>query len=171
MKFFITFAALACLFTVVLADFATVLKDIDDVNAKLSTLNKRLQGTDGTDYFADLAITGDVDNLVKSLDTATKDFGAIDTVSVDQADQVLDKLQTSKTTSTATVDRLIAIKPGFQKAGVVGLVQSNVNKLATSVNGFADAAVAKTPAERKTQAQSLRDSIVGDITRAQKAYA
>ncbi|EPQ30157.1 uncharacterized protein PFL1_02273 [Pseudozyma flocculosa PF-1] len=171
MKFFITLAALACLVSLVIADIATVLRDVDDVNAKLAVLNKSLQSSDGTNYIADLAVGGDVDKLVTSLNKATKDIGAMRVVSVAQADQVLSKLQVSKRTATIAINRLIAIKPNYQKAMVLGLVQGHVSKMATAVNTFANAAVAKTPAARKAKAIALKNAIVADITRGQKAYA
>ncbi|KAN0060755.1 hypothetical protein ACQY0O_007413 [Thecaphora frezii] len=171
MKFFATLPLAFALVGAALADYAAIQKDVTAVNQKLETLNKNVQATDGTDYIKDYGLGQDVQALLQALSTATKDFQDSQTYTVAQAEPIIKLLQTSQKTTKDLVDHLIAIKPGFEKVGVVGLLKSDVDKLDKAVSAFAEAAVSKAPKLKQKEAKAIQSSIYADLDRVKKAYA
>ncbi|PWN52258.1 hypothetical protein IE53DRAFT_367372 [Violaceomyces palustris] len=159
------------LFGLVSCDFAKVQSDVNDVQTSVNQLNTTLATASGSDYFQDLSIHNEAQDLNSKLQAATTDVQATtEPVTESQADQLINQLTVVEKTTKQLTDRLIAIKPGFQKAGVTSLVKSDTSALADSTKSFGASLVDKAPDSRKSQAQDLADKFNADLASAVAAY-
>ncbi|KAE8182693.1 hypothetical protein CF336_g8453 [Tilletia laevis] len=171
MKFSIAIVA-AALIAGVAADYATVHTDVLNIQKSVADLAEKLKATDGNSYGGGLSVHGAAQDLDKAIQRSTKDTQSTTSVTtVPQAKTIISILTEAYPHVVAATERLVAIKPNFQKIGVAGIAKGDITSIAKSTKAFTVALVAKAPAAEKKAAQSLAAKYNAKLDATVKQYS
>lgn len=131
-----------------------------------------MQSTDGLDYFADLALLGPAQKLQKDITTGYQMELTLTPADVSEADaQVFfDIFQDIEPAAKALCLRAAELEPNFRKAGVCGIVQSQIKTIPDQVNQIGSATIALAPASFQEKGKALLEQYRADLRVCSDAY-
>ncbi|ETW76169.1 hypothetical protein HETIRDRAFT_27192, partial [Heterobasidion irregulare TC 32-1] len=155
---------------------AQVESDITGISTQVDALNTAIQAfpTSGGNLVDALGIHTDATNLASAVTTATSDTQATDAFSEDDGQTILAQVQALEPNIITTLQNLIAKKSGFTSlpvGGVTTLVEQDLQTLANDTSAFADALIAKSPADLVDQANTIKSDINAAFSSAISAYS
>ncbi|KAF9259729.1 hypothetical protein L218DRAFT_812563, partial [Marasmius fiardii PR-910] len=155
---------------------AQVEADIATISSQINTLDTDINSfpNSGGSLIQALAIHTAATNLVSSINKGTTDVNATPAPSEADSQTILNSVQALVNPITSGLNAIVAKKPAFDAlplGGVSALVKQDLGNLATAATAFENGLIAKAPADLKSQAQSIANTINAALTKAQAAYA
>ncbi|KAL0577781.1 hypothetical protein V5O48_004209 [Marasmius crinis-equi] len=177
MKFFtvLTLAALA-LATPLKRTVAQVEADIAQISSQVNALDSSINAfpNSGGTLAQALAIHNSATTLVTTIQKGTTDVNATPQPSEADSQTILNSVQAIVPAITSGLQAIVAKKPAFDAlplGGVSALVKQDLANLATATTGFENGLIAKAPADLKSQAQNIANTVNAALASAQAAYA
>lgn len=170
----LTLATAAALFVIAsVANAATVAQVKDDITAidtAVQNLNSHAQ-TDSLNYFSGLAIRHAADEVIAKIKQGSTDVHALEGAPTDaEAKEIITMLTGTQTKVKSTVDRMVALKPEFEKLGVLALSAKSVNEFKDETSNFSAELVRAAPASQKSEANKLASKFNQNLAMCADAY-
>ncbi|KAL0568528.1 hypothetical protein V5O48_013455 [Marasmius crinis-equi] len=174
--FFVVLSAASALATPFKRDVATVKADIATISTQVNALDTSINAfpnTGGT-----LASALAIHNAAVTLDTSVKkavtDTQATSAFSEADGQSILSSVEAIEPTILDALNGIVAKKAAFQAlpiGGIPALVLQDLKNLNTDTGAFADALIAKSPADLVTQANQIKTTIANAFATAIAAYS
>ncbi|KAF9255827.1 hydrophobic surface binding protein [Marasmius fiardii PR-910] len=157
-------------------DVATVQADIATISTQVTALDSSISAfpDTGGSLASALAIHNAATTLDASLKKATTDTQATDPFSENDGQNILASVEAIEPTILHALQTIVAKKPAFDAlpiGGVPALVLQDLQNLSTDTTAFADALIAKSPADLVDRANEIKSTIGDAFATAIAAYS
>ncbi|KAK1230748.1 hypothetical protein PQX77_006154 [Marasmius sp. AFHP31] len=174
--FFVVLSAASALATPFKRDVATVKADIAAISTQVTALDTAITNypNPGGTLAQALAIHNSAVALDNSVKKGTTDTQATAAFSEADGQSILASVQALVPTIQHALQQIVAKKPAFDAlpvGGIPALVLQDLRNLNTDTGAFADALIAKSPADLVTQANQIKTTIANAFATAIAAYS
>ncbi|KAJ7578979.1 hydrophobic surface binding protein [Mycena floridula] len=167
-------AAILALATPLKRTVAQVESDLNNIHTQVSNLDTALTGFPASGLAGALGVHTDATNLNTAVQSATTDTTATATFSEADGNTILGLVNTITPIISDVLNQLVAKKASFQAlplGGVPALVLQDLKNLNGSTILFANALIARAPADLVSASNQIKSSLLSAFATAIAAYS